>query len=129
MAVSFFAIWLDWWNLTIMLFHLFIRVPFFNELLQVLKKSFRNVIRLVFLGFIMLYALSYIRLLAAVSFKTEQADGSQTRVLHSAARSYGDESFFEERKEEASTLLEAMTQVIGVEFHRNNDNTFTVLNT
>ena len=54
-----------------MLLHLFIRVPFFNELLQVFKKSFRNILRLIFLGFILLYALSYVRLLAAVSFKTE----------------------------------------------------------
>lgn len=53
-----------------MLLHLFIRVPFFNALLQVFKKSFRNILRLVFLGFIMLYALSYVRLLAAFKFDT-----------------------------------------------------------
>lgn len=33
LVVSFFAIWLDWWNLTIMLLHLFMRVPFLNALL------------------------------------------------------------------------------------------------
>lgn len=111
MFVGFFAIWLDWWNLTIMLFHLFIRVPFYKELLAVLRKSFRNIARLVFLGFIMIYAVSYIRLLAAVNFKTEQADGSQVRRdLHSAARRYyGDESFFGEQNEGAETLLQAMT--------------------
>ena len=78
MAVSFFAIWLDWWNLTIMLLHLFMRVPFLNALLQVFKQSFRNVLRLLFLGFIMLYALSYVRLLAAVQFKVENPDGTQS---------------------------------------------------
>ena len=108
LTVSFFAIWLDWWNLTIMLLHLFMRVPFLNALLQVFKKSFRNIYRLVFLGFIMLYALSYVRLLAAVQFKTEQIDGSQKRDLHSAARSYGDESFFPEKTHSVSTLIEAM---------------------
>ena len=59
-----------------MLLHLFMRVPFLNALLQVFKQSFRNLLRLVFLGFIMLYALSYVRLLAAFQFKTEQPDGS-----------------------------------------------------
>ena len=129
MAVSFFAIWLDWWNLTIMLLHLFMRVPFLNALLQVFKKSFRNVLRLVFLGFIMLYALSYVRLLAAVQFKKENPDGTQSRLLHSAARYPDDESFFPEKSFAVDTLLEAMQQVIGVEFHRNEDNSFTVLNT
>ena len=109
MAVSFFAIWLDWWNLTIMLLHLFMRVPFLNQLLQVFKKSFRHVIRLCFLGFIMLYALSYVRLLSAFSFKTENPDGTQSsRLLHSAARSYGDESFFPQKQTSVETLLEAM---------------------
>ena len=57
----------------------------------------------------MLYALSYVRLLAAVQFKTEEIDGTQTsRNLHSAAQTLGDESFFEEKQVEASTLLEAM---------------------
>ena len=129
MIVSFFAIWLDWWNLTIMLLHLFMRVPFLNALWQVLKKSFRNILRLVFLGFIMLYALSYVRLLSAVQFKTEQIDGTQERLLHSSARTGSDESFFPEKDFGASTLLEAMQQVIGVEFHRNEDNSFTILNT
>lgn len=77
MAVSFFAIWLDWWNLTIMLLHLFMRVPFLNALLQLFKKNFSNIYRLLFLGFIILVALSYVRLLAAFHFKTEQFDGSQ----------------------------------------------------
>ena len=86
-------------------------------------------IRLVFLGFIMLYALSYVRLLSAFQFKTEQPDGTYKRDLHSGARTYGDESFFPEKTHTASTLLEAMQQVIGVEFHKNSDNTFTVLNT
>lgn len=80
-----------------MLLHLFMRVPFLNALLQVFKKSFRNVLRLVFLAFIMLYALSYVRLLAAVQFKTENKDGSQSRLLHSAALTGDSESFFPEK--------------------------------
>ena len=51
------------------------------------------------------------------------------RKLHSAARQWGDESFFPEKVTTTDTLLEAMQQVIGVEFHRNEDNTFTILNT
>ena len=113
-----------------MLLHLFMRVPFLNALWNVFKKSAGNIYKLVFLGFIMLYALSYVRLLAAVQFKTEEIDGTQSsRRLHSAAFTEGDESFFPPKEVYASTLLEAMQQVIGVEFHRNEDNSFTILNT
>ena len=51
------------------------------------------------------------------------------RELHSGARTHGDESFFSERTYSVSTLLEAMQQVIGIEIHKNTDNTFTVLST
>ena len=76
MIVSIFAIWIDWWNLTILVLHLFMKQPFLISLFAVFKQAFASIVRLIFLGFILLYVLSYVRLISAVQFKTEQVDGS-----------------------------------------------------